>query len=554
MNLDHVSDKPNELKQNENVAGSLPVPGVVSPQPYVIKITPPLPPLSQKIRDEFSFFGLAGLLYAVFFSFCLYKNISGITAPLFTLGTLIYFFRCLKKLEIKLNKDCIFYGAAIMLLGINLCTTDDLFIIFCDYMGIILILFSGLLSLFYMNNTWGLPEYLKAIFMTVFGSLEKGDRLFSDMKIWRKNRPKNAEKSHKTRYILYGVLIGLPISVTVLFLLSSADLVFGHLFERIFNLDSLFYTFYGKYIILDLFYIALLTIAIYILSYGLIVYLSSHSIKLIGGSEKKGEPLIAITVNAMLALIYIIFSVIQILYLFVGKMTLPEHYTYAEYARQGFFQLLLVCIINMVLVLICLYKFKENKVLKDLLTVISGCTYIMIASSVLRMYMYVKAYDLTYLRVLVLWTLGLLTFLMGGIILYIFKAKFPLFKYSMVVVTVLYLALAYSHPDYLIASCNLDENHISGNVDYRYLRGLSSDALPAVVAAIEREDSDDFAANFEGYFDHTKSRCDDHNVFSRMFFITGLGNSDKTSIRGFNFSRYRAGKYLEDWDIFRSLH
>ncbi|MFR8843973.1 MAG: DUF4153 domain-containing protein [Waltera sp.] len=51
------------------------------------------------------------------------------------------------------------------------------------------------------------------------------------------------------------------------------------------------------------------------------------------------------------------FSGIQIFGLFLGKMQLPEGYTYAQYAREGFFQLLAVSILNLILVLVCLSFF-----------------------------------------------------------------------------------------------------------------------------------------------------------------------------------------------------
>ena len=59
-----------------------------------------------------------------------------------------------------------------------------------------------------------------------------------------------------------------------------------------------------------------------------------------------------------------LFSGIQIFGLFLGKMQLPEGYTYAQYAREGFFQLLAVSILNLILVLVCLSFFRESKVLK----------------------------------------------------------------------------------------------------------------------------------------------------------------------------------------------
>lgn len=510
MDMDQVFSKLDELKQNEAQKETYDM-LLEKSAAYV----PKLPPLSQKIRDDYPFFRTSGIIYAVFYTFCLYQNPSGITAPLFALGTLCYFFLCLKKLEIKMGKECIFYAAGIVLLGVNLCLTDDGFLIFCDYFGMILLLLSGLLHLFCGDRGWGLPEHLRAIGQTAFGALEHFVRPLEDRKVWKSLRKEEKKQNPVIKYVFLGILTGLPLLLIVILLLASADSVFGHLFGRVFRMFRLFESLDG---IGDLVGICFMTLAVYLLSYGLLVKLGSGNINVSSGKRQTGEPVIAITVNAMLGVVYLIFSMIQILYLFMGRLSLPEGTTYAQYARQGFFQLLLVCIINMVLVLFCLYKFRESRALKALLALISGCTYIMIVSSALRMYMYVETYDLSYLRVLVFWGLGLIFLLMSGIILYIFYRKFPLFKYCMVVVTILYLGLAYARPDYLIASYNLNEQHINGTVDWRYLSRLSADAAPAVAAAVEREGDGEFSEALNG--------------------IYASEDFEDDGIRGFNFSRY----------------
>lgn len=517
MDMDQVFKKLDELKQNE--AETEEYKKVLQKcEPYRAE----LPPLSQKIRDNYPFFGLSGIIYAVFYTFCLYRNPSGITAPLCALGTLCYFFLCLGKLEIKMGKKCIFYAGSIVLLGINLCLTDDSFLIFCDYSGIFLLLLSGLLHLFYEDREWGLMEYLSAIVQTAFGSLDHLGRPFEDRKVWKSQKKEEKKQNSALKYVFLGILIGLPLLVIVMLLLASADSVFGHLLKvnvlkRLFGIGNVVDTFFR------MFNICLMMAAVYLLSYGLLVKLGSKSVKISSGKRLTGEPVVAITVNAMLGVVYLIFSVIQILYLFMGRLSLPEGTTYAVYARQGFFQLLLVCIINMTLVLFCLYKFRESRVLKGMLALISGCTYIMIASSALRMYMYVETYDLSYLRVLVFWGLGLIFLIMSGIMIFISNRKFPLFKYCMVVVTILYLGLAYARPDYLIASYNLNEQHINGNVDWQYLSRLSADAVPVIVEALERGEGDEFAD-------------DPENIIYFRLDMNVRGYAD--SLRGFNFSRY----------------
>ena len=94
---------------------------------------------------------------------------------------------------------------------------------------------------------------------------------------------------------------------------------------------------------------------------------------------------IGITVAATISVVYVFFCFIQIVYLFGGLMQLPSGYTYARYAREGFFQLLFVCILNVIIVLLGSGLFRKNKILNAFLILITLCTYIMIASSAYRM-------------------------------------------------------------------------------------------------------------------------------------------------------------------------
>ena len=158
----------------------------------------------------------------------------------------------------------------------------------------------------------------------------------------------------------------------------------------------------------------------------------------------------------MLSAVYLLFCGIQVIYLFFGGGNLPDGYTYAGYAREGFFQLLAVSILNLVVVLVGIYLFSEHKVLKGILTVMSLCTFVMIVSSALRMIMYIRYYYLTFQRVLVLWALLVLFLLFVGVVRNIYVKDFDLFRYGIIVITVLYLAFSFSHPDYYIAKVNLD--------------------------------------------------------------------------------------------------
>ena len=115
------------------------------------------------------------------------------------------------------------------------------------------------------------------------------------------------------------------------------------------------------------------------------------------------------------------------------------------------------------------------------------------------MCMYIEAYHLTVNRVVSLWALGTIGILLLGVMISIYKKNFPLFRYGVMVVSVCYLILSFSHMDYFIADYDLKK--ISENEPYflntdtyasegeegyynttslDYVIWLSSDAAPAI--------------------------------------------------------------------------
>lgn len=491
---------------------------------------------TQNMRAKFPLFGLGSLLYSAFYAFCLYRNASGITYPFFVVGTLCYFFFCMQKLGVPYKKDSVFYLVSVTLLGISNCLTSSLPLLWLNKCGIFLLSITLMLHTVYNDKTWNLPTYFSAIFRTIGVSFCCLFRPFGDMVCYFD--VKKQEKSTKKSYFL-PVLIGLAIAVPLLFvmtiLLASADRVFDHLLVSItdfFNIPTLIE--FGA-----------LMVIVFFCSYAAIAaFCKQSAIKENAGERTHFDPIIAIVVTGLLSIPYLLFVMIQIFYLFLGSMTLPAGYTYAQYAREGFFQLLAVCIINLGIVLICLHLFRESKVLKAILLILSGCTFIMILSSALRMILYIDTYALTFLRVFVLWSLAVIFLLMAGVTAFIFYKRFPLFRYGIAIVTVCYLVLSFSRPDYFIARYNL----VNG-ADYDYLSRLSADAAPVILdpsknpylTSVEdmlkkMEADENGSYNADDFYDLYWMK----NYYCKMEYRTkGMG------IRDFNFSLYRAGKYVK---------
>lgn len=505
---------------------------------------------TKKFRGNFGFFAPAALIYAVFYAFCMFRNGSGITFPFFVGGGLVFLCLSLTKLGLTLKKGSAFYMAAMILLAVSTFCTDDGRIIFFNKLGVFLLMMSLLLKQFYDTSKWKLGKFLGSIVVLASVSVAELGRPVSDGKLYHRNRPDKTNK--KVVAVGLGALISIPLLLVVLMLLSGADAVFRQMTEKLLEGISL-----GN--IMNVFFrIAFIFFA----SYALLSCLCGRTLKEEVKDRRNGEPLMAITVTGLLTLLYLLFSGIQIAGLFLGKLKLPEGYTYAMYAREGFFQLLLVAFLNLVIVLFCMSFFRESKVLKTILTIMSVCTFIMIASSAMRMIIYIHYYYLTFLRLLVLWGLTLLSFLFLGVVLNIFRENFPLFRYSMAVVTVLYLALAFAHPDYIIAKVNVanasserlnaeDYEDREPFHDYSYLCELSADAAPVLVPymqelgysmeAFQTKDPTDYAWEIND----SRTSGSSADGFGYFWMEDVKESTESIGLRTFNVSRYAARKMLE---------
>lgn len=507
---------------------------------------------TKNMKEHSSFFSAGSLLYALFYTFCLYKNASGITYPFFVAGTLFYFFFSMQKLGVPYKKNSIFYIISIILLGISNCLTNSPQLLVINKCGIFLLAFILMLHTMYTDNEWDLPKYFTALFQIIGTAVGCLFRPFSDtVSYFDAQKQKKTGKKSYFLPVMIGIIIAIPLLLVVTMLLASADAVFADIFSRILNSIN-FSTVFG---------ILLMMVLVFFSSYAIYAALCMKNIKEELTNHRTQEPIIAIVITVSLSIVYLIFSVIQILYLFIGNMRLPEGYTYSSYAREGFFQLLTVCILNLIIVLICLYLFRDNIVLKIILTVISGCTFIMILSSALRMLMYINRYNLTLLRILVLWALTVILLLMMGVTVFIYKNSFPLFTYGMAVVTIFYICLSFAHPDYWIARYNLNPVHLDylDNYDVHdnqdYLSTLSADAAPILL-----NDEINFyitdinehirQAGFPESYEEVKNYLDpegehiDELYWIRHYYLKIDELSENMHIRNFNFSVFVAEQYL----------
>ncbi len=154
----------------------------------------------------------------------------------------------------------------------------------------------------------------------------------------------NREKAPVVKRILRAVLITIPAVIILILLLGTADLIFSQGAANIFShlWDLLSFNVVVKII-------AGLLVGLYLFGVVYTAYLPAKTNKPNAASKRGDLILINIFLTGIL-LIYTIFVVIQFRYLFAGG-TLPYGLSYTEYARKGFFELLALTGINIVIIL-----------------------------------------------------------------------------------------------------------------------------------------------------------------------------------------------------------
>ncbi|MBE5957260.1 MAG: DUF4173 domain-containing protein [Lachnospiraceae bacterium] len=518
----------------------------------------------EKAIKRFDILGIPSLLFALVAMFSLHNSFYGISNVFASIAAVIYILHIAKVYKTTPGKFIIFNCCVCILLSVSNFITGNESIIFLNYCGIIMLIIVNELYIFADVSLANLTSHIIILIVSLFNSLGNMTYAFSDLITKKKNT--KIEKNTTFIPIIIGVCISVPLVLIVGSLLASADQIFRDSFSFITKLID------PDYIIPQLIGLVFLFLFSYISSYALTTFFTENKVTAKKGKVHHFDPIIAIIGTTSVSIMYIFFCVIQVYYLFLRNGTLPENYTYAQYAREGFFQLLAVCVINIFIVLICNEFFKNNKVLSIINMIISGCTFILIASSAYRMFMYISEYGLTATRVIVLWFLALLTFIMIGLIIQICNNSFNLFKYCVIIVSACYLMLSFSHMDYLIAYYNLNmySNSLSTSVetdyskdqsyvDFEYINQLSTDAAPAI--ATHSDEMIDFLKNYNNYYseglapdDHTSSDNYGYDIkYCPWAHIHYKDNNDidynKIGIKNFNVSHYIAQKLFTRYYI-----
>jgi hypothetical protein len=291
----------------------------------------------------------------------------------------------------------------------------------------------------------------------------------------------------RTFSVLRGVLIALPVLVVFVGLLATADLVFGDLVE-----DALAWVdlervaeYIGRGLVV-------LVSGVFFLGALITALRTREPRELIGEQEPILKPFVGfietVIVLGSVVLVFGLFGTIQLQYLFGGEANITATgYTYSEYARRGFGELVWAAFLCLGLIFALGHwgrriDRRQRWVFIGLSTALVLMLGVALASALLRLQLYENAFGFTRLRtythVFIFWLAVLLVAFL--ILLYLQRLR----TFALIATTAglgFVATLSIVNVDGFVAARNLARFEETGDLDVAYLAQLTPDAFPTTV-------------------------------------------------------------------------
>lgn len=279
------------------------------------------------------------------------------------------------------------------------------------------------------------------------------ENMFLVFKLFPKNLFKNLkfikidtkkEKNDKVINIIFGTIIGVFISGLILALLTSADAYFDKFLSSI--VTNINVDFNLWYVIKGIIYFVIL----------FVIGINLFKNKEIALRESKMSRVNKTVVTTMLFIVnfvFVLFLISEISKLCGNFLKVPKGYIYSSYAREGFFQLLFVTLINFGIILYLIYKtnlVKEDKKVKYLVLSLIAFSIFLIFNSYYRMFLYIGRFGFTNLRLQVILFLFMEIILFGFIIKKILRGAKKDGMVFLIIMTITYVINLYVCNDWFI--------------------------------------------------------------------------------------------------------
>ena len=363
----------------------------------------------------------------------------------------------------------LFFAGSVLALGATFFLYSDGMLAVIDFLALVFLFFLQLLLYSEaLPYDWDHPLFFIELLLSplvrpfiAIPSLFKVAKSFSSKKALQTDSAAGKRKSAGIK-ILIGLLIAFPVMIIVILLLSSADpafrMIFQSFLEFVSNVSSeeivftVFFTIFCFPFVFSLFF-----------SY-LTKWKEASILKEASAVPKNNFQLDSIVVATFLScvnILYAVFAFVQFSMIFGAfKLALPGNTTYAQYARQGFFQLAAIAALNLFFVVLAVLftqrRSISGKIVRILSVLLIVFTFIQLASAAYRMKMYIDVFSLSKLRVLVSIFMGLIALLLLLSLIKEFFPRFRFFKASLLAAVLVLLFTNFINTNAMIAKYNTD--------------------------------------------------------------------------------------------------
>lgn len=329
---------------------------------------------------------------------------------------------------------------------------------------IVLIIISNLVLKVLKGNLDGTNQLLNIIvlpllistylFMLVRSDFKVSlENMFLVFKLFPKNLFKNLkfikidtkkDKNDKVINIIFGTIIGVFISGLILALLTSADAYFDKFLSSV--VTNINVNFNLWYVIKGIIYFVILFVI------GINLF-KNKEIALKESKMSRANKTVITTMLFIVNFVFVLFLISEISKLCGNFLKVPKGYIYSSYAREGFFQLLFVTLINFGIILYLIYKtnlVKEDKKVKYLVLSLIAFSIFLIFNSYYRMFLYIGRFGFTNLRLQVILFLFMEIILFGFIIKKILRGAKKDGMVFLIIMTITYVINLYVCNDWFI--------------------------------------------------------------------------------------------------------
>lgn len=473
----------------------------------------------EKVLRIFSVSILLGILFDYFF----FDKGLGIAFPLYILLIVFGLFGISYVYRKKINKDALLLLIPLFFFSIMTAVRSSGLLTFLNVVACIylLLLITDLCFDKKISN-YLIRDYI-AVPFTPFKFINPFFKSISDLySLKKESKDKNVSSQ-----IVRGILISIPFLIIFILLFSSADLVFQKYMSDLVSINI-----EGETIVRI--FLVLLVSCVFVGAYS---YIFNVRKEVIGDKERRFSigGIESYILLGSVNLLFLLFISVQITYLFGGQSNISSlGFTYAQYARKGFFELIGVAVISFFLLLgldkyIKREKGNDLRIFKILSSLLVIEVVVIMISAFTRLLLYEDAYGFTTLRLYSHVFIIFLTIIFALLIYKVLKnGKESNFSLAVFLSVILFLAgMNILNPDVFIAQRNIERFNDGKKIDVYYLTTLSDDALPVTIKMLNVSDE-----SIKGEFAYY--------MYWRM-----QGRDSSNNWQSFNISRNRAQDIID---------